>query len=126
MFTVEPSWRGLAGSICCINLTTYHLSHFVWRCMVQWFTNDATPHIDGKAVLVFTSNSSIWIIMIQYTGILGTVVFIVVKMDLISKQNVTKYLWININVITKFQSATCVRTFQMMNVLVMVQIQFCM
>jgi len=63
--------------------------------------------------------------MIQYIGIPGSVEFIVIKMDLISKQNVTKHLWIDINATEKFQSATYVHMFQMMYVLVMVQIQSC-
>ena len=64
--------------------------------------------------------------MIQYIGIHGSVEFIVIKMDLISKQNVTKHLWININATAKFLSATYVRMFQMLKGLVMVQIQSCM
>lgn len=75
-----------------------------------------------KAVLVVNFDCSTWIIMIQYIGIPGNVEFIVIKMDLISKQNVTKHLWININVTAKFHSATYVRMFQMLNALVMVQI----
>jgi len=61
-----------------------------------------------------------------YIGIPDSVEFIVIKMDLISKQNVTKHLWININATAKFQSATYVRMFQMLNAFVMVQIQSCM
>jgi len=64
--------------------------------------------------------------MIQYIGIPGSVEFIVIKMDLISKQNVTKHLWVNVNTTTKFQSATYVRMLQMLNGLIMVQIQSCM
>jgi len=63
--------------------------------------------------------------MIQYIGICGNVELIVIKMDLISKQNVTKHLWINIYVMAKSQPTTCVHTFQMMNVLAVVQIQSC-
>lgn len=64
--------------------------------------------------------------MIQYSGIPGSVAFIVITVDLMSKQNVTKHLRININVMAKFQSAAYVHTFQMLNALVMVQIQSCM
>jgi hypothetical protein len=86
------------------------------------------PHhtLMEKAVLVLTFDCSTWIIMIQYIGIPGSVEFIVIKVDLISKQNVTKHLWININATAKFQSATYVHMFQILNGLVMVQIKSCM
>jgi len=35
----------------------------------EFVTNDTTPHIYGKAMLVVAFNSSMWIITIPYTGV---------------------------------------------------------
>jgi hypothetical protein len=44
-------------------------------------TSDTTPHIYGKALLVFAFNSFMWIITIPYTGVSCMVDSIVGKMS---------------------------------------------
>jgi hypothetical protein len=89
-------------------------------------TNDTTPHVYGKAMLVVAFDSSMRIIMIPQMGV-SCIDSIAGITGLIGEQNVTNHMGVRINPMAKFQTATHVHRFKMLNALDVVRIHsFCM
>jgi hypothetical protein len=89
-------------------------------------TNDTTPHVYGKAMLVVAFDTSMWIITTPYMGVSCIVYSIACKIGLIGEQNVTNHTGVRINPTAQISPATHVRWFKMLNALDVVRIRsFC-
>jgi hypothetical protein len=80
-------------------------------------TNDTTPHVYGKAMLVVAFDSSMWIITISEIRVICIVDSITGKMGLVGEQNITNRMGVRINTTAQFQLVTHVLRFKMLNAL---------
>jgi hypothetical protein len=79
-------------------------------------TNNTTTHL-RKVILIVAFDRSMWIIMISQMGVSCIVDSIAGKKGFLSQQNVTSHMGLRINPTAKFQLATHVQRFNMLNVL---------
>jgi len=68
-------------------------------------TNETTPYIYRKVMLVVVFDSSMWIIMIPLMAVSCIVDSIIGKMGLVGEQNVMNHMGVRINPVAEFQPA---------------------
>ena len=117
VFVEENSLRVLAVHLANVglNITCQKLWENVRTC--QLFTNDTTPRVYGKVMLVFAFDSSMRIITIPKMGVSCILDSIADKRGLVVEQNLKKHIGVIINPAAQFQLATYFCKFKMLNAL---------